>query len=309
MLVYEHLPLLHCVDVASVVSILHKGSSSLPFKTTKKTSRPRQDVSYKPDTLKAATHTKIAPTSYFRLLDLPAEIRLEIYQWVAIGHVISPPTPVPWTPIPPHTPTRYQTAILTPSANGTCHLLSCSCAKRAAVPCSTDKRRLCAARATHFMPSALLCASQQVYSEARLAGFVLSEFSFENALSSGVCAGAAFVAALPEWQQRALRYARVDMAARDGARLRDMGARCSGLWGLRLRIVVAGREEVDTHGLVAALRRMEGLRAVEVEVVGEEWCGRRKMQWVLDVETQLGEGRGRGRRVSLLCVEKVAEDS
>ncbi|KAK3382980.1 hypothetical protein B0T24DRAFT_519066 [Lasiosphaeria ovina] len=197
-------------------------------------------------------------------LELPLEIRLQIYGWVHLQHPMRPaelmgyPSPnysayfvetivpgvlatrvedeptkmhrttedVATTPPPPHPP-RQQHRLLSPH------------------------RPLC------YVPTAVLQTCRQVYAEARATPFHGNEFIFSTWFSSGLAAASAFVhkTLRSGWQRQALRFARLELHVKDlctaGPRLRDWEALCEtlspGLRGLRLKI------DLDDRTLLSAV--------------------------------------------------------
>jgi len=208
------------------------------------------------------------PTRSF--LNLPLEIRLEIYRWV---HLLNPAQErelCPWYPAPKHsayflTPMipsvqwregeQDKTYILGPSSSRRGSAESIigpgpkpgSEAEPSQSPTRDKPQLLSPYRPLGYIPSNLLRTCRQVYAEAQEIPFCENEFVFINWFSSGLSAANAFVRGLKPWQRSAMRYTRLEMQARDlgdATRLAVWEELCGnwtqGLRGLRLKISMDG---------------------------------------------------------------------
>ncbi|EEY17610.1 conserved hypothetical protein [Verticillium alfalfae VaMs.102] len=186
----------------------------------------------------------------------------------------------------------------------------------------------------------LLRCSRQIYAETHLVPFQENEFVFVNWFSSGLWAARAFARPLQPWQRGAMRQVRLEVLGRDfsGAGLREWTALCDGwadgLRGLRLKILVGGgpvepavvstRRNDESAELQIAdvfrdpeprpawieegLRRLRGLRALEVELSTLDWDNDRKRAWCASLGRMLNAERektGLGP-VSVACVRRLS---
>ncbi|CAI4219341.1 unnamed protein product [Parascedosporium putredinis] len=155
-----------------------------------------------PDNPAFPTTTTSPNTRPVSLLDLPLEIRLQIYSWVHLLHPFQYRELAPGYPAPAVQP--YRTAHLPP-------------------------------RPFAYMPTALLLASRQIYHEARGIPYAANEFSFCPIFCSGLAAAAALVGRAAPWQRRSLRYLTLRMGLADALRMlrREWCALTAGLEGAR----------------------------------------------------------------------------
>ncbi|OLN81692.1 hypothetical protein CCHL11_06971 [Colletotrichum chlorophyti] len=266
-------------------------------------------------------------------MNLPLEIRLQIYGWVHILHPIQHAQLAPWYPTPKHT--EYFLRPVRPAARGEDET-SAGCDHR------DRDELLCPHRPLSGLPSALLCASRQVYAECRAIPFLVNEFVFVNWFSSGLWAARAFMRGLVAWQYRELRRARLEILGRDftGPALKEWIELCrywaEGLQGLRLKVLVGGgifeptasfaalrgsaeakavdlknRDHEDGKGpqWVEGLRRLKGLRRLEFELAVVDWSDEEKLEWCEMLEAMINAGRKEEGmpRVAVTCVEKAVD--
>lgn len=297
-------------------------------------------------------------------LDLPLEIRLEIYHWIHLLHPAQERELCPWYPTPKHS--AYFLTPMIPSVpwregeQDKTYLLGPSSSRRESAesicgpgpeprsesePSRTpawdarDKPQLLSPyRPLGYMPSSLLQTGKQVYAEAQEIPFCENEFVFINWFSSGLSAANAFVRGLKPWQRSAMRYARLEMQARDlgdATRLAVWEELCGnwsqGLRGLRLKISmdgVAQEPTLDVGGLpwwplgrsapmswtrdrfrwVAGLQKLTELRALEMEIVGIKTLpNAEKVEWCRVLAGKLNEGRqvNPDRRVKVVSVKRL----
>lgn len=204
-------------------------------------------------------------TSTFHLLDLPVEIRLQIYLYLRptlqVKHAHLSPTPA--YP-PPTTQVRFLFALgpigfpdLKPPGKGQPHG-----EQRQLISALPSRKRALTPRGGQgcgYIPSALQRSCKQVYEECRNIPWEENEFVFINWFCSGVYAARSFLKSLQPWQRERMRYARLEVLGRDlkdslvtaagssenGTDRGEWNSLCSfwgggefgaGLWGLRLGI-------------------------------------------------------------------------
>lgn len=273
-------------------------------------------------------------------LDLPLEIRLEIYSHVHLAHPMQQAELCPWYPTPKHS-AYFLAPIMTPifwreGNDDTPHSTTSLTDGRR--PFQKPPRLLSPHRPQSYLPSALFRVSRQVYAEARCLPFHDNEFVFVTWFSSGLSAARAFVRGLRPWQRGAMRHARIEMQIRDlgdGARLAVWEELCGywseGLRGLRLKVeledlgVKFGKaQEPEQEGAwwplekafaprtwtgepyrwVEGLKALKELSAVEIELVGGKGMPERDgVEWCAAVERMLNAGRD--GQVRVVCVGKV----
>ncbi|KAK0630025.1 hypothetical protein B0T17DRAFT_207995 [Bombardia bombarda] len=194
------------------------------------------------------------------------------------------------------------------------------------------------------IPHAMLRTCRQVYLEARCIPFRENEFVFLTWFSSGLSTARAFVGSMCRWQQESMRYARLEVPAREvfcagcvgsgsGSRQQkleaDWGELCEywsvGLRGLRLKIDL-GQEDAysspssssssssspfwicEQCGWVdGGLRKLRALRSLEVELKGSRplLTVDWKLGWCEDLRAQINDGKTEDEFVSVVCVEKT----
>lgn len=263
-------------------------------------------------------------------LDLPCEVRLQIYHLVHLSSPVQQPQLAPWYPNP---------SLTTQSA-------------RLIVPDDEDhkdppRRGLSEQRPFCRIPTALLQTCQQVHGEACTIPFHANGFAFDSLFSSGLSSALAFTRGRRPWQRGSMRFVRLEVSAREvmmttagaGTRFADWVRVCE-YWscGLReLRLVVrtagegginqargAGRgrveEEVDedeklgdawalvdgeTEWIRQGLGRLAALRRLEVELADVRWTREDKVRWRGRLRASLLSCTASGRTdVEVVCVER-----
>lgn len=260
-------------------------------------------------------------------LDLPLEIRLQIYAWVHLLHPFKYRELAPGYPSPAIKP--YHTTHLLPSpANCTSTVEETTTTPPKSIHPSPPL--LSPDRPFAYLPTSLLLTNRQIYHEARETPYLSNEFVFPSFFSSGLSAAGVLVRGATAWQRDALRYVRLEMKLGDlrcdKKTVMSWGALCEGLVGvrgLRLRVFPdevlvlglvraweAGKEEVE-EGLVrelgGGLRVMRALRQVEVEVDG---VGEEESEFVVDLCRGLQmflDKRGRARGVKVVAVRRKGD--
>ncbi|KAK2733258.1 hypothetical protein CKAH01_08392 [Colletotrichum kahawae] len=281
------------------------------------------------------------------LLNLPYEIRLQIYGWVHAMHPIQHAQLAPWYPTPTYSSyflklvrpdAAEDPGVKRPVANDDDSDPQKRESRRAAADDDDEKAMLSPYRPLCGLPSALLRACRQIYEETRTLPFRSNEFVFVNWFSSGLWAARAFTRGLQGWQRDEMRYTRLEMLGRDftGPALKEWVELCGcwagGLRGLRLKILIGGGifeptasfaslnnnaeaqamdiskfPEPRPEWIEEGLRRMGKLRELEVELCVLDWDDGQKIAWCESLETILNEGR-EGGAVRVRCVERLMED-
>lgn len=257
----------------------------------------------------SSAHSAIAdaPAGESAFLDLPFEIRLQIYGWVHAMHPIQHAQLAPWYPTPTysayylkpveaekgsrregksnrHKDHERQETLTTTNAGA-------SATEDDEEPLLSPHRPLCG------LPSALLRTSRQVYRECRTIPFQTNEFVFVNWFSSGLWAARAFTRGLGAWQRGDMRFTRLEMLGRDftGPALREWVELCAcwagGMRGLRLKILIGGGIFEPT-ATFAALNNNAEAQAIDIWRFPEqspEWIeeGLRKMGRLRRLEVEL----------------------
>ncbi|POR38666.1 Uncharacterized protein TPAR_01136 [Tolypocladium paradoxum] len=250
-------------------------------------------------------------------MSLPPEIRLQIYHWVHLMNPIREKAPSPGYPTP-----EIKRCVQRP-VDGICDGICGHDHDPRTDVCRTETPMLCPNRPLCGLPSSLLRASRQICREARLIPFERNEFVFVTWFTSGLWAASAAVAGvLVPWQREAMRYARIEVMARDlqeEASLRAWKALSetwTGLRGLRVKIAMAGAgsdagpesglgDAAEAWVLRGGLADMEALERLEVELDVPTWDNGRKMAWCVALGRCLRE---RGSRSQVACTETVEED-
>ncbi|OHW94127.1 hypothetical protein CSPAE12_07223 [Colletotrichum incanum] len=282
------------------------------------------------------------------LLNLPLEIRLQIYGWVHEMHPVEHAQLAPWYPTPIHS--AYFLRLVKPEvrAEDLAGTVKASKVRSAHDDDKTDPKQeellLSPYRPLSGIPTALMCANKQIYNECRTLPLQTNEFVFVNWFSSGLWAARAFTRGLEPWQRDEMRFARLEMLGRDftGPALKEWVELCghwaSGLRGLRLKVLIGGgifeptatfaalndnaeaqamalksntaRPEPRPEWIEEGLRRMRALRRLEVELSVLDWGDDEKIAWCVELERILNDGRREeGReRVVVSCVERLMED-
>jgi len=289
-----------------------------------------------------ASQTKDSYTSCPSLMSLPAEIRRQIYGWLHLMHPVQHAQLAPWYPTPIYS--AYFLRAVMPELKGcdeeTSYGLSEGGKTKPIVSTGfrpQGPRLLSPNRPLAGLPSAFLRASREIYEEARTFPFCENEFIFVNWFSSGIWAASAFTKRLSPWQRDAVRYARLEILAKDltCAAVKEWSSLCAswstGLRGLRLKILFsatafgpaatnpesagAEREALDllvdgsvTAWVTEGLRGMKALRSLEVELANSGWGKERQLEWGRVLGELLNAGREEEMRVGVVSVERDVED-
>ncbi|KAH6692340.1 hypothetical protein F5X68DRAFT_57793 [Plectosphaerella plurivora] len=266
------------------------------------------------------------------LLDLPLEIRLQIYNWLLLLGPLKHAQLAPWYPTPTYS--AYYVGFVKPSRPAS----DCDDEAQKIKPASEQPapKLLCPDRPICGLPTALLQSSRQIYEEARLLPFEQNEFVFVNWFSSGLWAARAFTRPLSQWQKDATRYIRIELLARDftGAGLQEWVTLCeawsANLRGLRLKILIGGgiiepavtfaelngTPEHDAMNLYCdpeprpawireGLEKLRSITNIEVELASLDWDCDKKIEWCAALEKMLDEDLGRQQKVKVSCVAKL----
>jgi hypothetical protein len=269
--------------------------------------------------------------SRLTLLNLPLEIREQIYGWIYLMHPIKPATLAPWYPTPGYSSYHLQrVAAEIPNQNAT----RFGGAGRDRIARNCDKQHLLSPyRPVCGFPSSFLRASRQIYQECRMIPFHQNEFVFVNWFSSGLWAARAFTKALRPWQRNSTQYIRLELLVRDlaGAGLAEWAGLCEfwavGLRGLRLKVQLswAGSITVDESKMSPAereimsleetgackewihngLKKLLALRELDIELVLPEWESQQKVEWTQRLERILNEDRANGWKVRVACCKRA----
>jgi hypothetical protein len=262
------------------------------------------------------------------LLDLPLEIRLQIYHWLLLLGPLKHAQLAPWYPTPTYS--AYYVGLVQPSRSDSDDEAESS------ISTPPAPKLLCPDRPVCGLPTALLRASKQIYEEARDIPFSENEFVFVNWFSSGLWAARAFTRPLAQWQKDATRYIRIELLARDftGAGLQEWVALCEAwsvnLRGLRIKILIGGgiiepavsfaelngTPESDAVNIFCdpeprpawireGLDKLRSISTIEVELASLDWDGDKKIQWCAALERMLDADADRQQKVKVLCVSKL----
>ncbi|KAI8272732.1 hypothetical protein K4K60_011959 [Colletotrichum sp. SAR11_57] len=252
-----------------------------------------------------------AATGDSPLLNLPYEIRLQIYGWVHAMHPIQHAQLAPWYPTPTYS--SYFLKLVRPDAAEDPGVKRPTAAadgandvdddprkkeaRKAATADEEDKAMLSPHRPLCGLPSALLRTCRQIYEETRTLPFRNNEFVFVNWFSSGLWAARAFTRGLQRWQRDEMRYTRLEMLGRDftGPALKEWVELCGcwagGLRGLRLKILIGGGIFEPTASF-ASLNNNAEAQAMDISKFPEprpEWIeeGLRRMGRLRELEVEL----------------------
>lgn len=168
--------------------------------------------------------------SSISFLDLPCEIRLQIYHLVHLSSPVQGPQLAPWYQIPTCRTHTVQAVLLVPeeeeeeeretSLEGgtdtgddendepepTDHPQRLPSQPRALL---SPHRPLC------YMPTAVLQTCRHIHAETRMIPFHENEFVFINWFSSGLSSALAFMRGRQAWQRGAMRFVRLEVFASD----------------------------------------------------------------------------------------------
>ncbi|KAI0383558.1 hypothetical protein F5Y04DRAFT_27897 [Hypomontagnella monticulosa] len=276
----------------------------------------------------------------FPFMELPLEIRMQVYRWLHLMTPITLTQFAPWYPNPVYRSYCVKPVTLEDKLNTLGDEPGTLVAKQ------TPRRPLLSPSRPHCcIPSAMLMASRQIYYESRHIPFLENEFVFVNWFASGLWAARTFIKGLQPWQHT-MRYARLELLSRDlsGRYAEEWKELCeawsTGLRGLRLKIlsggdmvgdvtaprgvswVVAGLPRKgapavrvrDAEGRVEGwvekgLQRLRYLRCLEVELSVPDWDAAAKLDWCRCLEQAVNESKADTEpQVRVLCVERDARD-
>ncbi|KAI1454835.1 hypothetical protein F4805DRAFT_460342 [Annulohypoxylon moriforme] len=271
--------------------------------------------------------------SFFPFMDLPPEIRQQIYHWIHLMNPIKLTQYAPWYPMPVQRGYFVKAVRALPSDDNTLETLDeipRSLATRTAPLLSPWRPYAC-------IPTSILRVSKQIYYESRELPFRNNEFAFVNWYVSGMRAAYSFIKGLQPWQRQKMHYARLELLSRDLAGLyvdewRELcGAWSEGLMGLRLKILSSG---VGARGWVVAcspergaptaevrdeegkteewikngLKQLKQLRFLEVEISAADWDDNAKLDWCRSLEEALNESKTEAdQHVRVCCVERARD--
>lgn len=202
----------------------------------------------------------VLDTKPFPLMDLPLEIRIQIYGWVHLGHPVKQAQLTPWYPMPVYNnyflravqPSKRCPAAASGDAEddlrGPYDTTSAADSSREPEPTREEEETtlLSPYRPLAGLPSALLRANRQLYHETRDLALASNEFIFVNWFSSGLWAARSFCKGLTARQQGRMRQVRLELLSRDLAgTYADEWAELCGFWaaglrGLRLKVLCGG---------------------------------------------------------------------
>ncbi|KAI0880056.1 uncharacterized protein GGS22DRAFT_100501 [Annulohypoxylon maeteangense] len=275
---------------------------------------------------------------FFPFMDLPLEIRQQIYHWIHLMNPVRLTQFAPWYPIPVNRGYFVQ-AITAPPSNAD----TTKTPEEDPGPVATGTAPLLSPwRPYSCMPSSMLRVSKQIYYESRELPFRNNEFVFVNWFASGLWAARSFVKGLQSWQMQTMHYARLELLSRDlaGRHVDEWkelcGAWSKGLRGLRLKIlssggggvagggvswVVAGSPQRgaptagvrDEEGKIEewvenGLKQLKKLRCLEVELSAADWDENIKLEWCRSLEEALNESKTETEQYVRVCSVERARD-
>ncbi|KAF7543460.1 hypothetical protein G7Z17_g10733 [Cylindrodendrum hubeiense] len=275
-------------------------------------------------------------------MDLPSEIRLQIYHWLHLMCPVRHAQLAPWYPTPVHC--QYILRRLVDPASSTADEAPKTEPNQA--PAAPSPGMLSPFRPLSGLPTGFLQSNSQIYHESRLIPFTKNEFVFVNWFASGLWAARAFTRALEPWQRREMRFIRLEILARDivgngggggGSGQEEWLSLCddwaAGARGLRMKMVLGGTAtgvmatsmaagtglepekegtgfaELQTEArrrIAGGLSRMRSLERVEMELVTRELSNGEKLRWCKDLEEELNATAGL-ERVRVVSTEKLQE--
>ncbi|KAI8961135.1 hypothetical protein F5Y11DRAFT_357914 [Daldinia sp. FL1419] len=283
---------------------------------------------------------------FFPFMELPLEIRLQIYRWLHLMTPIQLTQFAPWYPNPVYR--AYHVKAVAMDAETDSSRRNFGVPKGNQIPIAEYSQLLSPYRPNCYMPTSMLIANRQIYHESRHLPFLENEFVFVNWFTSGLWAARSFLKRLQPWQL-AMRYARLELLSRDlmGRSLGEWKELCEawapGLKGLRLKIlsgggggrggagggistggmwVVAGPPQKgaltvrirDSDGSAAGwieggLKLLKRLQYLEVELSVADWDARAKLEWCRSLEDTINESKtDTERHVRVCCVERVVQE-
>ncbi|KAI1642644.1 uncharacterized protein F4817DRAFT_362079 [Daldinia loculata] len=282
---------------------------------------------------------------FFPLMELPLEIRLQIYRWVHLMTPIQLTQFAPWYPNPVYHAYHVKAVALDTETDSPRHNFGVPKDLAGNQKQIAERPQLLSPyRPNCCMPTSILIANRQIYHESRHLPFLENEFVFVNWFTSGLWAARSFMKGLQPWQLT-MRYARLELLSRDlmGRSLEDWrdlcGAWAPGLKGLRLKIlsggggggtsatggmswVVAGPPQKgaptvrirDSDGRAAGwietgLKLLKRLQRLEVELSVADWDARAKLEWCRSLEETVNESKAdTEHHVRVCCVERIAQE-
>lgn len=247
-------------------------------------------------------------------LDLPCEIRLQIYHLIYLSSAVPSQRIAPYISITTH----VAGAVFPGPGTST---------TGPAIPPKT--RLLSSLRLWCYVPTSLLQSCGQIYHEARRIPFHENEFHFVNWFVLALKTAVGFSEGLKPWQRAEWRYARLEVYAEDISR-EDLHAAewielCGGwkgLRGLRLTLKMEGHgsychgpqqskralrdvwELADgrTGWISQGLGRLNELQQIEVELCDEHLTSREKVRWCGLLQELLRASSGRNH-VLVGCIQ------
>ena len=296
------------------------------------------------DSIENETDHRTGKVQRLTLMDLPVEIRLEIYSCLHLRTPVKHPELAPWYPTP-----KY----------GTCFLKSIrrtlEVNKNQEESDSEDSEEggdeesglLSPWRPASALPTALLRTNRQIYHEARVIPFRSNEFVFVNWFSSGLWAARTFTRNRAVWQQNEMRYTRLEIQVADfqGVGLKEWNALCgqwsNGLWGLRLKVAcmrardrrstlvkaasmadvltaLTTTAENEEEGNVneeeskvletllhSGISKLKALKRLELELDWAEWGDELKVRMAEEMESHLNKERSHDNPVQVVSVRRI----
>ncbi|CAN8100861.1 unnamed protein product [Discula destructiva] len=276
-------------------------------------------------------------------LDLPCEIRVEIYHWVYISSQVQLPRLGPWYAIPQCRTHIVQAVVGKEQRKAPDDDAASSVFSGNPVEQHKPARLLSPHRPLCYFHSGLLQSCRLIYAEARMIPFSENEFSYTNWFASGLSSALAFTRALVPWQRAELCYLRLEVHAQDllydNANYVDWVQLCghlSGLRGLRLTVnmvggmawsaVGKGFGDMRVGGVLArkkaiedarellcerqlwiknGLGKLRALQQVEVELGDAGWTDKEKLEWCAKLR-ELLVASNEATEVIVVCVRKLA---
>ncbi|KAI1799129.1 hypothetical protein F4811DRAFT_565839 [Daldinia bambusicola] len=200
---------------------------------------------------------------FFPFMELPLEIRLQIYRWVHLMTPIQLTQFAPWYPNPVYRAYHVKAVTVEKDAETETETETDSslCSLGGNEDIAGKQKSMVAERSQLLspyrpnccIPSSMLTANRQIYYESRDLPFLENEFVFVNWFTSGLWTARSFIKGLQPWQLT-MRYARLELLSRDliGRPLGDWRELCEawapGLRGLRLKILSGGGGPTSATG-------------------------------------------------------------
>lgn len=267
--------------------------------------------------------------SRFRFLDLPVEIRRQVYYWL---HVMSPVCHAqlaPWYPIP-----VYSHYIVSPITERSLNAPERNAMEEATCPPrhpSPEEQKeldemLSPFRPLSALPSSLLRVNSKIYFEARDMPFEHNEFVFVNWFASGLWAAKAFTDKLSAWQRERMRHVRLEMIYRDFTKkgyeawVSLCDAWAPSVRGMRLKIIFTSclfaDKGPDSKGpgegedraaqlrkwIGPGLKKLVNLERLELEMMTEDMDNAMKVEACRGLEEMLRE---EGMNTVVVATKKV----